>query len=373
MTDLTGRRDLTEILHAHLAAAADPTVLEGQVESVVAAAARRRQRPAWLASLRSHSMTTPIRAFGRPLSSAAWTAILILTLLLAVAVGAITIGGWRPMPPASIVNGPIIFWQQHPMLDDMVLYAVRPDGAGLHQLLRGNVSCPQFSPDGRRITIGFGVVNSDGTGARDFPSTVAGVSLGCSSWSSDGRTLAVEGYNDQDPSKSGIYLADAVDGRVITKLTTAGEHFSDTPYGWSPDGSQIAYMHGDVGPVAPTLRVVQVATGITQQVLPELLYPGAAWSPDGNWIVVASTGDSRFIFVRPDGSEKHSLTVPASAAFLSFPRFSPDGTRLVFRMTLTGQTNPDIYTMKIDGTDLVQITNTPNDVEYSPDWGVDPR
>ena len=80
-----------------------------------------------------------------------------------------------------------------------------------------------------------------------------------------------------------------------------------------------------------------------------------------------------FLLVRPDGSEKHSLTVPASAAFLSFPRFSPDGTRLVFAMTLTGQTNPDIYTMKIDGTDLVQITNTPNDVETFPDWGVDPR
>jgi Tol biopolymer transport system component len=201
---------------------------------------------------------------------------------------------------------------------------------------------------------------------------VAGVSLGCSSWSPDGKTLAVEGTGDQVSSTVDIYLADAVDGRVLTKLTTSGERFGDTPYGWSPDGREIAYMHGDLGPVAPTLRVVEVATGTTRQVLPDPLYPRAAWSPDGDWVVIAPTGDSRFLLVRPDGSEKHSLTVPASAAYLSHPQFSPDGTRLVFAMTLTDQALPDIYTMKIDGTDLVQITNTPNDAEEGPDWGVDP-
>ena len=157
---------------------------------------------------------------------------------------------------------------------------------------------------------------------------------------------------------------DAVGGRVLTKLTTSGPRFGDTPYGWSPDGREIAYLHGDLGPVAPTLRVVEVATGITHQVLPEPLYPGAGWSRDGNWIVTAPTGGSRLL---------HLVTVPASAAYLAFPRFSPDGTLLAFAMTPTGQTNPDIYTMKIDGTDLVQITNTPDEVEYSPDWGVDPR
>lgn len=372
MTDMTGMRDLTELLHAHLAAAADPTVLDGQVESVVAATAGSRQRPAWLATLRSDSTTMTTRTFGRPFSSAAWAAILILMLVLALA-GAITIVGWRPTPPAPVLNGPIIFERDHTATDGTVpvLYVVRPDGSGLHQL-RSGVGCPQFSPDGRKITIGFGVMNPDGTGARAFLSTMPGIELSCSIWSPDGTTLAVEGYGAQDESMSGIYLADAVDGRVMTQLTTSGARFADTPSGWSPDGRQIAYMHGDLGPVAPTLRVVQVATGITHQVLPEHVYPGAAWSPDGQWIVIAPTGVSRFVFVRPDGSEQHAVTVPASASLLVHPQFSPDGTRLLFAMTLTGQTNPDIYTMKIDGTDLVQITNTPNDSEYFTDWGVDP-
>ena len=35
--------------------------------------------------------------------------------------------------------------------------------------------------------------------------------------------------------------------------------------------------------------------------------------------------------------------------------------------------NNDIYTMKLDGTDLVQLTDTPDDNEYFTDWGIDPR
>jgi len=104
-----------------------------------------------------------------------------------------------------------------------------------------------------------------------------------------------------------------------------------------------------------------------------MLYPGAAWSQDGNWIVIAPSGKNGLLFVRPDGSEKRPLRVPASIDFARHPRFSPDGTRLVFDMTLTGQSKPDIYTMKMDGTELEQITNTPAEYEFDPDWGVDAR
>ena len=42
-------------------------------------------------------------------------------------------------------------------------------------------------------------------------------------------------------------------------------------------------------------------------------------------------------------------------------------------MAVKGSDKNDIYTMKVDGTDLVQITATPNDNEYFTDWGIDPR
>ena len=42
-------------------------------------------------------------------------------------------------------------------------------------------------------------------------------------------------------------------------------------------------------------------------------------------------------------------------------------------MRPAGAPNNDIYTMKLDGTDLVQLTNTPDDNEYFTDWGINPR
>ena len=61
---------------------------------------------------------------------------------------------------------------------------------------------------------------------------------------------------------------------------------------------------------------------------------------------------------RPDGADRHTLTPPVAADYVGFAQFSPDGTRLLFQMALAGASNADMYTMAVDGTDLVQLTDT---------------
>jgi len=105
---MTAHRDVELFLRAQFEATADPTVLDGQIDSVLSATAGRRQQPVWLAALRSYPMTTTARSFGRPLSTPALALLMILALLIAITAVGVTTGTFR-LPPAPVVNGPIVF------------------------------------------------------------------------------------------------------------------------------------------------------------------------------------------------------------------------------------------------------------------------
>lgn len=365
---MNAHRDVDLFLRAHFDATADPSVADGQIDAVLTATAGARQQPTWLAVLRSHPMTTTARSLGRPMSPA-WALLIILALLIAITAVGVGTGTLRlPAPPP--VNGPIVFGRYVAAFDDTVVHIARPDGSGMRVLIPGPNECPQFSPDGRKLSIGFGTVNIDGTDQRAFTNPLSDGMLGCSTWSPDGTRLAVEGFNDDDPSFSGIFLASASDGSDVVRLTTNGAGGNDVPGDFSPDGQQLAYLHGRSG-AATTLWVVDIATGEPRQVVPTAVDYGPTWSPDGQWILV-DAGD-HFLVVRPDGRDGYDLRPPARVGWVGDPQYSPDGTRILFHMALSGSDKNDIYTMKVDGTDLVQITDTPNDNEYFTDWGVDPR
>ena len=186
-----------------------------------------------------------------------------------------------------------------------------------------------------------------------FPGTFEGATLGCSTWSPDGGRLAVEGFNDNDHSRNGIYLADAHDGGNIVRLTTNGQDSTDVPGDWSPDGRQVAFVRGIAGQENGTLWVVDVDSGNARRVIPNLVGIAVGWSPDGQWLVadraLVAGQASSFILVRPDGSDLRTISLPANHNWATGPTFSPDGTRLAFNMAVGTADKADIYTMKIDG------------------------
>lgn len=85
----------------------------------------------------------------------------------------------------------------------------------------------------------------------------------------------------------------------------------------------------------------------------------------------SETHNGRLFVVYPDGAGLSTIHLQTGREqyFAFQPDWSPDGTRIVFGMLIKGQ--EDIYTANPDGSDVVQVTNTP-EVESGPNWGRKP-
>ena len=90
-------------------------------------------------------------------------------------------------------------------------------------------------------------------------------------------------------------------------------------------------------------------------------------SPDGQTIVFDMLGD---IYTMPIGGGA-ATAITHGLAYDAQPRFSPDGSRIVFVSDRSGGDN--VWTMKADGTDTVAVTHG-NDNQYvSPRYSPDGR
>ena len=98
----------------------------------------------------------------------------------------------------------------------------------------------------------------------------------------------------------------------------------------------------------------------------------AHWSPDGTTILFGSALGGLYV-VHPDGTGMRPIVLDIdSGTYSAFsPGWSPDGTRIVFSLFLLKTEQEDIYTAKADGTNLVQVTDTPSFEPFA-DWGPHP-
>lgn len=91
-------------------------------------------------------------------------------------------------------------------------------------------------------------------------------------------------------------------------------------------------------------------------------YPN--WSPDGEWITFESyrAGGWRVWIMKADGTQARKLLKGRHgiSTYEFDPSFSADGEQVIFT------SNGDIFSVNLDGTNLKNLTKTPNTYEYSP-------
>ena len=98
-----------------------------------------------------------------------------------------------------------------------------------------------------------------------------------------------------------------------------------------------------------------------------------AFSPDGKKLLFVRDFTA-ILMMNPDGSGQTMVVDGASAglsSITSFPDWSPDGKKIVFRAIAKDSRNGgDIYVINADGTGLTQVTTDPAD-DSSPAWSPD--
>jgi TolB protein len=174
----------------------------------------------------------------------------------------------------------------------------------------------------------------------------------------EGTIAFVDGWFDGD-----IFTIDP-DGSGRTRLTSSG---TDASPAWSPDGTRIAFTrYRSVDEIRVGDIWIMNADGSGQQLLVE---NGAdpAWSPDGAQIAF-SRGD---LFVMDaDGTNQIRLTEADEDRPFSNPQaptWSPDGERIAFADW--GFSNPRVYSVASDGSDLRLLNEYGFDPAWSPDGG----
>jgi TolB protein len=237
---------------------------------------------------------------------------------------------------------------------DVDIYAMKPDGSGVHPLTSGSDGAdrdPAWSADGamlafvrfdrRAETANVFVGRADGTELRQITFCRFSNCVRSPSWSPLGDQLVYSRGTD-------LYVIgpDGTENHLVVRCRCT---FIDAA--WAPDGRSIAFTGEDATRHYPGLLFVVRPDGTDLQMLDEcasrrctsgLQDASPAWSPDGSWI--AFTREGGLWLVRPDGSNLHRLVSNAS-----HPAWSPDGARIAFVR------RQQIYIMSSAGTDVRRI------------------
>jgi len=322
--------------------------------------------------------------------SAVWLVLLVTLVVLALSAcggGQGDSGADSSAPRATNLHGKIAFIREGGKYSEVTVFTAAANGTHVRRLSDFGES-PRFSPDGTKVMmagptsdgqrITAGIVHSDGSHLQRIPLRDLTLNLGVGAWAPDGKQMALEGWDDSDPDRNGVYIVGVPDGKGLTRLTKNPDH--DVPMDFSPDGSQIVFLRAepDTDPITGSLYVVNVnGTGLHRITPPGLDVGGTArWAPNGKEIVFAGSpteprGSIRV--VQPDGTGLKKVFEDPKGGTAAAPTWSPDGHKIMFALIKASALNkaglqPDkLCVIDEDGKGFAVVLDSP-DFKNLPDW-----
>jgi Tol biopolymer transport system component len=138
---------------------------------------------------------------------------------------------------------------------------------------------------------------------------------------------------------------------------------------YAPNGRWIAFQRLRTtrdGHFQQAVFVVRAAGGPVRRLTPWKQNAEHPWSPDSKWILFNLSPDGTIEAMRLDGRGRHTVLPATEGLGGHKPWFSPDGTRILFTCETQGTLpkppkdhNEDICVMDADGSNIVNLTNTP--------------
>ncbi len=280
-----------------------------------------------------------------------------------------------PAATARLPSEGIVFVSNRDGVD--AVWVMDEDGSNPRRLSSTAKDCygdnyPSSSPDGSRIVFtraGAGIIILDDTGEEIVRKNAAGADPTDTTWSYNGKIYF--GMRDMTDRYDFVYSMETDGtGEVQASPACSGSaEPNDHHPSLSPDGLNLLFStnrHGNGGTIvkmnigdASIACLTYDGNEADESVICPAEHP--TWSPDGTKIAFAAhpgfTEKEQIYVMKSDGSEKVQLT-SETGADCRFPSWSPDGAKIVFQKdfpSLSGTS--EIWIMNSDGSGGKSLTD----------------